>query len=113
MKRTKTSEGAKFNMSADSDAIAIRVEEKDIRDTHPWSYDNLTKRLSLRYSNFKVNIHYHKIRKTLESDPKFCRERLLDPGNPSGLKKKFYSPNIIKEFDPYYDRVKVASNDDL
>lgn len=113
MKRTKTSEGAKFNMSADPDAIAMRVEEKDIRDTHPWSYDNLSKRLSLRYSNFKANAQYHQIRKSLESEPKFCRERLLDPGNPSGLKKKFYSPNIIKEFDPYYDRVKITPNDDL
>lgn len=113
MKRTKTSEGAKFNMSADPDAIAIRVEEKDIRDTHPWSYDNLTKRLSLRYKYFKANAHYHKVRKTLESNPKFCRERLLDPGNPSGLKKKFYSPNIIKEFDPYYEREKSNQNDDV
>lgn len=113
MKRSKTAEGAKFSMSADPDAVAIRVEEKDIRDTHPWSYDNLSKRLSLRFSDFKANAKYHQLRKELESNPKFCRERLLDPGNPTGLKKKFYSPNIIREFDSNYHRAKPSSSDDL
>jgi hypothetical protein len=113
MKRSKTSEGAKFSMSADPDAVAMRVEERDIRDTHPWSYDNLSKRLSLRFVDFKANVKYHQLRKTLELNPKLCRERLLDPGNPTGLKKKFYSANIIKEFDPYYDRTKASSSEDL
>lgn len=112
MKRTKTAEGAKFLMSGAPEAIPMRVEEKDIRDTHPWSYDTLTKRLSLRYSNFKVNPKYHGYRKALEENPTFCRERLLDPGNPTGIKKKFYSPNIVKEFDPYYDRIKIAPGDE-
>jgi len=113
MKRSKNSEGAKFSISGDTDAIAIRVEETDIRDTHPWSYETLSKRLSLRFINFKANAKYHELRKALESNPKVCRERLLDPGNPKGQKKKFYSPNIIKEFDPYYDRTKASNTDDL
>jgi hypothetical protein len=113
MKRSKSSEGAKFSMTSDPDAVAIRVEEKDIRDTHPWSYENLSKQMSLRYTDFKANAKYHQLRKAVEANPKLCRERLLDPGNPSGIKKKFYSPNIIKEFDPHYFRAKALPLDDL
>jgi hypothetical protein len=112
MKRSKTSEGAKFSISADPDAVAMRVEEKDIRDTHPWSYENLSTRLSLRFTDFKANAKYHQLRKVLESNPKFCKERLLDPGNPSGVKKKFYNPNIAKEFDPFYERAKTNTIED-
>lgn len=113
LKRTRAGDGARFTMSGATDAVPMRVEETDIRDTHPWSYDNLTRQLALRFSNFKANSKYHGLRKTLEAEPKFCRERLLDPGNPSGLKKKFYSPNIVKEFDRDYDRAKptAASSD--
>ncbi len=108
LRRTKASEGAKFTMSLAPDAIPMRVEEADIRDTYAWSYDNLTRRLALRYVDFKVNKKYHELRKALETNPKLCRERLLDPGNPKSLKKNFYSPNIIKEFDSDYQRTKPA-----
>jgi hypothetical protein len=29
---------------------------------------------------------------------------LLDPGNQKSAKKRFYNPNILKEFDPYYEK---------
>lgn len=106
LKRTRADDGAKFTMSGAVDAVPIRVEETDIRDTYPWSYETLTKRLTLRFSNFKTNGKYHNLRKILEAEDKFCRERLLDPGKPNGMKKKFYSPNIVKEFDSDYDRAK-------
>ncbi|RZI60334.1 MAG: DUF3644 domain-containing protein [Pseudomonas sp.] len=103
MKRSKT-EGAKFTVTNGVDAIPIRYEESDIRDTHPWSYENLNAQLKQRYIDFSVNKKYHGIRKGLENNPKHCRERLLDPGKPNGVKKKFYNKNIIKEFDSYYER---------
>jgi hypothetical protein len=42
---------------------------------------------------------YRGIRKPLEQNNALCRERYLDPGNPNSLKKRFYNPNILKEFD--------------
>jgi hypothetical protein len=64
----------------------------------------LNAQLKQRYNNFSVNKSYHEIRKALENNPKHCRERLLDPGKPNGVKKKFYNTNIIKEFDFVYER---------
>ncbi len=112
LKRSRSGDGAQFSISASPDAIPVRIEEADIRDTYPWSYDNLTKRLQLRFENFKVNKKYHDLRKALETNLKFCRERLLDPGKPEGQKKKFYNPNIVKAFDPHYLRRKSPLADD-
>lgn len=47
---------------------------------------------------------FHDIRKPLRDDPKFVRTRLLDPGNPKGTRKDFFSPNIVREFDKHHTR---------
>ncbi len=99
-----------FSVSNHPSALPIRLDEADIRETYPWEYKNLTQRLRLRYENFKENIRYHQIRKELEGDSRFCRERLLDPLKPDGTKKKFYNPNILREFDPHYVRSKKPVN---
>ncbi len=104
MKRTKDNTGAAFSVTKDPSAISIRLEESDILDAYPWEYRTLTTRLQHRYEDFKQNNEFHKFRKTLEDDSRFCKERLLDPKKPDGTKKKFYNPNIIKEFDNKYTR---------
>ena len=38
----------------------------------------------------------------LNGDQRFANLRYLDPGNPKSLKKRFYSPNIVAEFDKHY-----------
>lgn len=81
------------------------LSEEDFTDKYPWDYDVLSTRLSKRYSDFKMNNEYHKIRKQLESDKKFAYQRLLNPSNPKGGKKTFYNPNIQKEFDKHYTKV--------
>ncbi len=88
----------------DPNAVTVQFEEKDIREQYPWDYKILTKRLSDRYSDFKNNQTYHQVRQKLENDQRYCTVRLLDPGNPKSSQKKFYSPNIIKEFDGHYSR---------
>ena len=74
----------------------VRVSEEDILKNFPWNYGELTQRLKLRYTNFKVNNDYHKIRKTIENEQKFCRTRYLDPKKKNnGQQKKFYSTGIF------------------
>lgn len=68
----------------------------------------LSQRLRKRYVDFKENRKYHTIRKALEVDERFCKKRLLDPGNPKSAVKKFYNSNIIKEFDKHYTRANKA-----
>lgn len=88
------------------DAIPVRLEEADIREKYPWDYKMLCTRLKKRYADFKENAFYHDIRKELEENTKYCRPRYLDPGNAKSSKKNFYSPNIVKEFDVHYNKVK-------
>jgi hypothetical protein len=60
--------------------------------------------LTERFSDFKVNKKYHKHRKDLEKQGRLCRVRLLDPNSPNSPKKRFYSSEIIKEFDEFYTK---------
>ena len=79
-----------------------KINTGAIRDQYPLDYAALTTRLENRYIDFKANQKYHDIRKKLETSPQFKRTRLLDLANPTGLRKDYYSPNIVKEFDKHY-----------
>ncbi len=103
-KRVAGDVGTAVRVSNEPDAIPVCLTEENVREAYPWSYDVLTTRLSKRYSNFKVNQKYHAIRKNLTEDSKYCNIRYLDPDNPGGTKKYFYSPNIVREFDKHYRR---------
>lgn len=103
-KRVSEDRGTHVRISDDPDAIPICLTEEDIREKYPWSYDILTKRLSKRYSDFKLNQQYHTIRKPLTMDQRYCNIRYLDPENPHGTKKFFFNPNIVREFDKHYTR---------
>ncbi len=98
-----------LRISDSPDATPITLREEDIRDQYPWDYAILTARLSKRYTNFVLNSEFYSIKTKLEKNKKLCSVRYLDPGNPKSSKKKFYSPNILKEFDKYYKRPTTAS----
>lgn len=100
--KVKSTSGLPVQVTNDPEATAVYLLEEDFTDKYPWDYDILCTRLSKRYSDFKINAKYHRIRKRLEEDRKFAYERLLNPKNQSGGKKTFYSPNIQKEFDKNY-----------
>ena len=103
--KVKSTSGLPVQITTDPTAMAVRLTEEDITDKYPWDYDILTTRLSRRYSNFKINAKYHKIRKSLETDKRFAYERFLNPKNPKGGKKTLYNPNIQKEFDKHYTKI--------
>lgn len=102
--KVKSTSGVPVQISNDPNATVVMLSEEDITEKYPWDYDVLSTRLSRRYSDFKMNHKYHKIRKKLEDDKKFAHQRLLNPKNPNGGKKIFYNPNIQKEFDKHYTK---------
>ena len=109
IRRVSNKDAPTFQLSNDPDATKITLAEEDIREKYPWDYKILTTRLRKRYSDFLENAKYHKIRKQLEKQEKYCKPRYLDPGNPNSTKKNFYNPNILKEFDKHYTRLTSAS----
>lgn len=94
-----------FQITNDSSAPVIRLKEEEILDKrYPLIYKTLTEELRKRYTDFKINNKYHKLRKKFEKDKKLCRTRYLDPNNTRGSKKDFYNPLIYKEFDRHYTK---------
>lgn len=107
--RSKWDGAQKVKISDDPEATPVTLSEEDIREKYPWDYDILTTRLRKRYSDFKANQHYHEIRKPLESDERFTYKRYLDQDKRIGIGKCYYNPNIVREFDEYYDVKKSQS----
>lgn len=102
LERSSASSATKVQISKDQDALKVTLSEEDIRDKYPWDYDQLCKHLRKRYSDFLANNHFHSLRRPLQADERYCKSRLLDPGNPNGTKKDFYNSNIVTEFDKHY-----------
>lgn len=88
--------------SADNPDITVAYDADRVPPGFDWDYDILAIKLSQRYSDFKRNGKYHKLRKPLEENVKLCFERYLDPSNKSSTCKRFYNPNIVKYFDQHY-----------
>lgn len=103
-KKVKSGEGIPIQITNDTKAPVVRIAEEEIMDKYPWDYDVLTTRLQKRYSDFKVNNTYHKIRKTLEKNEKLCHQRFYNPSNPNSGSKSYFNPNILKEFDVHYTK---------
>lgn len=86
----------------ESAAVKIQLTEEDIRARYPWDYRELCKRMSQRYTDFKQDQQFHAQRKPLLANDRFAKSRYLDPKNTKGVKKDFYSPNILSMFDTVY-----------
>lgn len=104
--KSKDDAAKKVRVTNEPGAPEVKISEEDIREKYPLRFDNLNAKLKQRYSDFKQNAFYHRIRKELEKDERFCKARLLDPSNPDSTKINFYNGNIIREFDKYYTKRK-------
>lgn len=102
--KSTSTESLLMNYSTDPDAIKINVQEEDVLKNYPYDYGKLTAALRKRYSNFVENQSYHNRRKPLMKNKKYCKTRLLDPTNTKSIKKDWYSSEIFKEFDKFYEK---------
>jgi hypothetical protein len=102
--RGKDTQSVAFRWTDDPKAPAVALREEDILKTFPWTYRVLTENLKKRYSDFLENNSYHALRRPLEKDKKLVLTRCLNPDNPTTSKQRFYSPNIVNEFDKHFKR---------
>ena len=93
----------KFDPNA---AVTVNVSsEEQFRNKYPWNWtDKLWPKLKERYTDIKQTSNFWKLKKELESNKDFSDIRPLDWNKPNGTKKRFYSPNILKEFDKVYSK---------
>jgi hypothetical protein len=92
-----------IKFSESTNGFPVYIKEEDIQKIYPLSYSELTSLLQKRYSNFLRNKQYHEIRKSLETDSKFCTVKYLDIHHPLSGSKKFYKYAICNEFDKFYE----------
>ena len=102
--KEKGESAVRFNWTNDPSAPAMLVREEDVLKNYPMAYKQLTGKMRIRYSDFIENRTYHRLRKDLEGNRKYCMTRLLNPENPESSKKRFYNANIFQEFDRHYQR---------
>ncbi len=93
------------------DAPEVRVSEENIfKYKYPMTYSSLVDKLKSRYADFRPDSRFFLIKKELEDQQKygerFCKVNYLDVIGKSGSQKKFYSQDILKEFDKHYTKRK-------
>jgi len=109
LSRGKDATSVAFHWTDDPGAPAVTVREEDVLKSFPWKYKELTNAMKRRYEDFLENKDFHRIRKPLEKENRYVIVRLLDPRNPGSTKQRFYSPNILQEFDKHYGRRQAQS----
>lgn len=104
LEKSALANASKVQVSKDADAIKVQLAEQDIKERYPWTYDELCKRMTDRYSDFKMNNEFHAIRKPLLDDERYAKVRYLDLENTAGPKKPYFNANILQVFDLHYTR---------
>jgi hypothetical protein len=102
--KAKGAEGVAVRWTNDPAAPAMRIREEDLLERYPYDFADLVAKLRERYSDFKQDARFFKLKSPLESDAKYCRVRYLDPKNPKSGSKKFFSPETFKVFDLHYTK---------
>ncbi len=100
--RSKDEDALPYRFTNDPDVPAITVREEDALQGFPYDFRTLTNLLKKRYENFIENRAYHDLRKKLEGNPKYCKVRQLDSRRLGSSTKRYFSSEIIKEFDAHY-----------
>jgi len=104
LEKSALANASRVQVSKDADAIKVKLAEQDIKEKYPWTYDELCKRMTARYSDFKMNNAFHALRKPLLDDEKYAKIRYLDLDNTAGQKKPYFNANILQVFDQHYTK---------
>jgi hypothetical protein len=102
--RSTLQTAANVQVTRDPEALAVRLDENQLMERFPWSYDDLLSQLRRRKPDIKINNRFHAIRKPLMADMSMVHSRLLDPTNPKSTKKDFYNPNMRDRILDAYER---------
>lgn len=93
--------GGGMRITDDLTAPVMRLEEENLLREFSLDSAALVSQLRTRYSGFKADRKFYKLKKELTGKG-FSITRKLNPKNPKSAEQKFYSPRMIKEFDKHY-----------
>jgi hypothetical protein len=105
--RSKDASAVAFRWTDNPNAPPVQLSEEDVLRNYPLTYKVLTDSLRRRYSDFREGEKYHRVRRKIEQEKRYCIIRVLDPRNSKSAKQRFYNPNIYVEFDKHYTKQRV------
>ena len=104
VKLKRSGEGVQVRF--DKDGIPLLQDTEEVfKKKYPISHEVLLGKLKKRYTDFKQNPKFNKLKREIHLKPEFCGERYLDYERMSGSKKRYYSSNVFKEFDENYTKL--------
>jgi hypothetical protein len=92
-------------------APQIRVTEESMLLRYPYNNKSLVDAMRNRYSDFKQDKKFYRLKAPLHQDPTLSHERLLDPANKTSGRKRFYSAKCLAYFDKHYSRAVSPKRD--
>ncbi|MDO8571570.1 MAG: ATP-binding protein [bacterium] len=98
---SKKTLGGGVRITDDPTAPVVRLQEENVLKEFSLDFSTLTARLRERYTNFKADNKYLRLRREFMGRG-FSITRKLNPQNPKSPQQHFYTPQIIKEFDKNY-----------
>lgn len=103
---SKTSEEGRTNLNItdDPNAPKFKVDDTTLSDLYPLTHEKLVNTLKERYTDFVQNQKFNNIKKNLIDNKNLCYIRYLNLNNKNSSCQKFYSENILKEFDKHYTK---------
>ena len=102
--RSAASDGLEFKHSPEA-TLSVRYDaEEKFKNKYPLSYQDLLNKLKNRYVVFSTNKDFYTLKKRLEQNTDYCGVRHLNIDKKTGPSKKYYSYNILKEFDKHYSK---------
>lgn len=87
-----------------SGAPMFQDSEEVFKKKYPWDHKTFLEKLKSRYVDFIQNQSFHALKREICKNPEYSGERYLDYEKMSGVKKRYYSSNILKEFDKHYEK---------
>lgn len=105
VKFTKSKSESAHLVRYSSDGLPIKVDSEEVfKGKYPMDFEELKRKLKGRYINFKQDRFFWENKKALEADNNYAGVRYLDYYAQKGVKKTYYSTEIIKGFDKLYIR---------
>lgn len=96
----------KVQLVNDPDAQKVYLSDNDFINNYPYTFEMVVKKCNETIPNFKQNSEFYKIKKEVEKDIKFAKERKLHPDRKKSTSTTRYNDKAIEEFQRIYASIK-------
>ena len=104
IKLNRNNKGLDVKFDKENGVPIYQDSEEVFMKKYPLDYGQLIEKLRSKNKDLKLNLDFHSIRKNLCKNPDLYKERFLDYHKQTGMKKGYYSSNMVKKITEEYER---------